>query len=269
MQVYITIWQNREYSSMAYNNYHLSLYNYIQKANAENLVLQLSIQKEEADVAYYQAIQKQLESNRILIHDIKNHLHTLHALATNNKISEVTNYISDLEASYIPNTSAHFCEDPILNLILIRFHDECQSKQITLELDIYNNCIFSIEAPAITTLFGNLFTNAIEAANASVAKKIELSISLNREQSSILISMINSCDFSPVTDGNGCFITSKHTLYHGIGLKSINRIVQKYGGISSVYYNENSKNFHHLICFPDLITKSHQPDVTKVGGSDN
>ncbi len=58
----------------------LGIYNYIQKINAEHLRTQLSIQKENANVLYYQALQEQSESQRILIHDIKNHMHAIKAL---------------------------------------------------------------------------------------------------------------------------------------------------------------------------------------------
>ena len=58
----------------------LVLYNYSQKANEEHLRLQLSMQKEQADIAYYQALQEQVEGQRILVHDIKRHLSTIGAL---------------------------------------------------------------------------------------------------------------------------------------------------------------------------------------------
>ena len=56
----------------------LALYNALQKANEEYLALQLSTQKEQADIAYYSALQEQFENQRILIHDIKKHLGTIH-----------------------------------------------------------------------------------------------------------------------------------------------------------------------------------------------
>ena len=39
---------------------------------------QLSLPQEHSDLAYYQALQKQSETQRILIHDIKNHLQLVH-----------------------------------------------------------------------------------------------------------------------------------------------------------------------------------------------
>ena len=66
---------------LAVNLVFFVLYNHLQKAHAANLELELSIQKEHSDAAHYQLLQEQAESQRILIHDIKNHLHALNGLA--------------------------------------------------------------------------------------------------------------------------------------------------------------------------------------------
>ncbi len=45
----------------------LFLFNYLQSANEEKLQLQLRLQKEQADAAYYDALQKQLENQRVFV----------------------------------------------------------------------------------------------------------------------------------------------------------------------------------------------------------
>lgn len=72
----------------------LVLYKYLQKTNEEYLTLQLSIQKEQADIAYYKALQEQFENHRILIHDIRNHLNTIGTLSKQSGDSEVEVYVS-------------------------------------------------------------------------------------------------------------------------------------------------------------------------------
>lgn len=37
---------------------------------------------------------------------------------------------------------------------------------------------------------------------------------------------------------------------HGVGLKSIERIVQRYGGIQTMYYDSEEHRSHHVIHFP-------------------
>ena len=228
----------------------LMLYNYIQKSNEDNLALQLSIQKDAADAEYYGALQEQAENQRILIHDIKNHLRTIEGLAERKNTDEIVRYISQLESTLSPSFQSRLCSDPILNIILHHFVKEFQSREIEFHLDIRENCTTFMDAPSITTLYGNLLSNALEAAINSDEKYIELSVIRNTSQSTILISVINSCQDTPIRNSSGTFESTKSDGIHGFGLKSIDRIVRKYKGMSTMYFNQSEQRFHHIIHFP-------------------
>lgn len=230
----------------------LVLFDNLQKANEEYLALQLSIQKEQADVAYYSALQEQFENQRILIHDIKKHLGTIDALAKQNGSAEIETYISGLEETFAPSNQAKLCTDPILNLLLLRFRDDCKARNIQFHCDIRENSSVFLDASSVTTLYGNLLSNALEAAEASSEKEIELSVIKNAAQSVIVISVVNSCESAPMPDGDGGFRTRKaDRLLHGVGLRSINRIIAKYHGVATMYYDSENKQFHHVIQFPE------------------
>lgn len=91
----------------------------------------------------------------------------------------------------------------------------------------------------------------MEAAKNSQEKQIELSVVRNILQSVIVVSVINSCDDMPIADGNGGFFTKKSdNMIHGVGLKSISRVVKKYSGVATMYYDSAKKEFHHVVQFP-------------------
>ena len=228
----------------------MMLYNYIQKSNADNLALQLSIQKKEADTEYYKTLQEQSENQRILIHDIKNHLRTIEGLAACRKVSEITEYISQLESTLKPTEQSRLCTDPILNILLYRFIEECNSKGVDVQLDVRENCTSFMDAPSVTTLYGNLLSNALHAASASLEKFIELSVVRNTDQALVLISIVNSSDVAPIPDNFGGFRTTKSNGIHGVGLKSIDRVIRKYNGMATMYYDKPEKKFHYIIHFP-------------------
>ena len=230
----------------------LAIYNTLQKTNEEYLALQLSMQREQADITYYSALQEQFENQRILIHDIKKHLGIIHDLAKQNDVSEIEMYISELEDTFSPSNHVKLCTDPILNLLLLRFRDNCKAKNIQFHCDVRENSSAFLDASSVTTLYGNLLSNAAEAAEASTERQIELSVIRNAIQSVIVISVINSCDDPPTPDGNRGFHTRKtDRLLHGVGLRSIRRIVAKYHGVATMYYDPDNKQFHHVIQFPE------------------
>lgn len=229
----------------------LALYNYLQRTNDEFLTLQLSIQKEEADTTYYKALQEQYENQRILVHDIKKHLSTIGAIAEQHGAIEIERYVSSIHTALMPSTQAKLCSDPILNLILLRFREDCKERKVSFHCDVRENISEFMDASSITTLYGNLLSNSLESAGCSDEKLVELSVSRNNLQSVIVISVINSCDIAPISDGHGGFYTRKaDKIVHGVGLKSINRVVRKYCGISTMYYDSTKKQFHHIIQLP-------------------
>lgn len=233
----------------------LGIYNHIQRINREHLALQLALQRDQADAAHYQALQAQYENQRILVHDIKNHLSVIDAMALQGNTEEISTYIHKLDASLKAVPQARMCSEPILNMLLLRFHEECRKKKISLQCDIRDHCLHFLDTADITTLFGNLLTNAVEATAAceEADRRISLSVRRNIAQASVVISLENPCDQPPDTDAEGNFITrKKDRIRHGVGLKSIRRVVKKYHGMETLRYDADSRRFCHIIHFPDL-----------------
>lgn len=237
---------------LAINLIFMVIYNHLQFVNAEYLALQLSLQKEEADIAYYTALREQAESQRILIHDIKNHLQTIRQLASLEGSEAIIQYVASLSETLTPTEQVRMIPDPILNFILLRFRESCKSNAVDFQYDIRENDFTFMDAPSITALFENLLSNALEAASLSQDRYIELSIVRNMEQNTLTISVINSCDQKPDMEKDGTYKTAKKKAgFHGIGLKSINRVVKKYNGIASTWYNSATARFYHVIQFPN------------------
>ena len=233
----------------------LAIYNHIQRINRDHMALQLALQRDQADTVHYQALQAQFENQRILVHDIKNHLSVIDAMALRGNTEEISAYIHKLDASLKAVPQARLCSEPILNMLLLRFHEDCRKNGITLQCDIRDHCLHFLDTADITTLFGNLLTNAVEATAAceEADRRISLSVRRNIAQASVVISLENPCDQPPDTDAEGNFITrKKDRIRHGVGLKSIRRVVKKYSGMETLRYDADSWLFCHIIHFPDL-----------------
>ncbi len=227
------------------------LYNSMQQANENYLSLQLSIQKEQADTEHYRTMQEQYERQQTLIHDIKNHLHTIGSMAHDVNAIEIEAYITSIEGTTFPKQSGRLCDNSTLNTILLRAAEECVTNGIDIHIDIREGCTSFMDAPSITSLYGNLLSNAIEAAKISKNKTIEVTAWHDNNHSGVVISIINSCDIIPPVDVNGNLITTKkNKRIHGVGTKSIARTVAKYNGIATNYYNEESCQFCYIVRFP-------------------
>lgn len=230
----------------------LAIYNHIQAVDADYMDLQISAMRDEADAEYYKAIQSQYDSQRILIHDIKNHIEVIKCLAKDEENGKLREYISELENLPALKNTTRFCGDPVLNSILIRYSEYCADRGIGFSCDIRSDSVSFMDATSITALFGNLLSNAVEAAETSSGKSIDLSVIKYTAQQCVIISVANSCDNAPKTDSQGNMVTHKRRRDgHGYGTRSIKRVIKRYKGTSKMYFNEQEKQVHIIIQFPE------------------
>lgn len=227
------------------------IYDRLQRIHAEQLALELSIQKEEADAAYYRELQKRSEDQRILIHDIKSHLNTIYGMANDLGAPAIAAYIADLAQEVLPDRQSLFCQDPILNFLLQQFREKCDERGVAFRCEIADDRPSFMDAPSITTFYGNLLQNALEAAECSAERTVELSVKKNTEQQNVIVSVVNSCDAPPIPDSHGLFRTKKRGPgLHGVGLKSIRRVVERYHGVAAMRYDPDGRRFYHVVQFP-------------------
>lgn len=236
---------------LAVNLILVMIYNHLQRLHAEHMAQSLSLQREEADVAYYRDLQEQAEAQRILIHDIKNHLNTLHAMAADADASSVLAYIETLGDTFLPTRQIRLCSEPVLNFMLLQFQEKCARRSIVFRCDIRDDCTSFMDAPSITTFYGNLLSNAMEAAETSQERFVELSATKSDAQQVVIVSVVNSCDAAPLPETNGLFRTRKtNPEIHGVGLKSIRRIVAQYHGVDTMRFEPETRRFFHIVQFP-------------------
>ncbi len=226
------------------------LYNRQQKMAEENMSIQLSLQRDQADRLYYESLQKQYNSQRILIHDIRNHLQVIDAFARHQQTEKISEYILSMDATLRPPEQISLCDHPILNALLLNFQKQCLNENVAFSCDIRAETLQFMDPTSMTALFGNLLSNALEAAAESQERQIELCVRRIHEQNGIVVSVENSCDRPPVANGFGGYISKKkNSACHGIGLKSIERVVKKYAGTQTMHYDPAAHTFHHVIHF--------------------
>lgn len=219
-------------------------YQYDQRLNQDYLALRLTQQKDEAEENYFKALEEHYDHQRILIHDIRRHLIAIREMAEETSNASILEYVSNIEASPALQRKVHYCPNPMLNIVLSHCAELCEKKGIAFFPDVRNISTDFLSPGDITSLFGNLLENALEAAEGAESPVIELRAGRHRN-SSLVLSLVNSCKEEPKTDSFGRFLSRKpNKAEHGIGLKSIQNTVNKYHGIIQQHYDTEKKQFH-------------------------
>lgn len=217
---------------------------YQQSVEKENIifVLKNQVEKQDMDINYYNILEKQNEDLRIYAHDTKNHLNAIHNLNSNPEIDEyLTKMISNLKNC----SSICHCGNHMLDVIISKYATECEMKNINFSFDVCVTNLKYIKNNDLVTILSNALDNAIEASEKSINKTV--SIATDHINTYDLITITNSCDNTPKTNGNDLTTTKKDKYIHGLGIKSIKKTLKKYGGDCQWEYNGNKQEFTLMI----------------------
>ena len=232
---------------LAINMFTFYMQQIIVRKNNENARLLLELQRESDNVQYYNSLKDNYDKQRILIHDIKEHLNTIATLNDGNHAKEISDYISELSDSDALKSSRTYCRNPIFNAILSRYTQICASKDISFAADIRYRTLEYFSANDYASLFGNLLDNAVAAASGTPHAFIDCNVSLIQNGNADLITITNSCSNNPIAPDGTLRTTKTDTINHGLGTRSIKRIVDSYDGIMKYSYDEKDHYFKYTI----------------------
>lgn len=228
----------------------VELYYYIEKQNKINYELKTQLLIEKTLVSNKNAVIEADMNQKLLIHDIKKHLTAIDAMCTSEDTRKISEYIDEVIKSDRLATPYEVSDIELLNAITTRYMDMCKKNKIDMYVDIRSKAVDFMSDYDMTSLFSNLLDNAYEAASNAAKPMIEFSIRpTNAERTAVIIVVRNTCIRNPF-DRWGHLVSNKETpAMHGYGIKSIERVVNAYGGMMYMYFEEKTSMFHTDILF--------------------
>lgn len=222
-----------------------AIYEYSLKSTKELYEIKTIQHQEEQDKKYFEIIEQSNKDMRVFSHDIKNHLTQIRNLED---INSVHKYIDKLYPAIEKFNHTGISKNKMLDLIISKYSKLCESKEIRFDVDVKTSNLSYIDDVDLSTLMNNLLDNAVEAAEKSYNAFIQITIfSKNNVYDGLIIK--NSCSVPPVTDNKELKTRKSDKSHHGLGIKSINKIVKKYGAVYDWKYDEKQKVFETEIIF--------------------
>nr|WP_288824345.1 ATP-binding protein [uncultured Clostridium sp.] len=173
---------------------------------------------------------------RMLRHDFKNKLSPLCELAKSGKINELTERLSELtdmcQITKEYAVSGNSTIDSIINFKL----QQAEKKNIQIKADILVPEDLSVETFDMAVILGNLLDNALEAVAQTGDRWIHIRIKYTKGR---LIIVINNSFNGLVKKTEDYYMTrKKDEKNHGLGLKSVQKAIQKYDGAMQISHDE-------------------------------
>lgn len=208
----------------------------------ENIMLQSKIAEVEI---VYDEMQERVDGIRKYRHDLQKHIRIVEQfLKVGNQFrsldeyKELQGYIRKMQEDITAMQGLRYCDHDILNAIIQIKKEECDQKDIPVELciDVHASDLAGIDPYHLTGILMNLLDNAIEAetlAGSPVKHGIMLTVRKIGEGIAIEVGNDVPAVFTPD------FKTGKRDKErHGLGLDIARDYCGRYGGDLNINYNE-------------------------------
>lgn len=193
-------------------------------------LLKLQLSEQKAMIEDAANIGKEIKKTE---HDLKHHFLSILGLLEDQHFDKARQYIEKLLGQYETSIFKYISIDnSVINGILNFKISRCRANQIDIKLAIETD-FSAFDELDICILLSNLLDNAIEASISINSPKIEFSIKNNGNYLCILVR--NKIEKSVLDENNELRTTKKDSSMHGFGLYSVEKIVEKYDGIKSIY----------------------------------
>lgn len=182
---------------------------------------------------YYQDLDGLHEEYDTFLHDMKHTMRAIAALAREGEVEEIISLIDKLDMSLGKIEEGIICSHKILNALFNDRKAYAEEVGVVLEYDVVEPLYFQdIEDVDLCSLVGNILDNAIEAERQSAERDgILFCMKMAKGGRHIIIQMENSYDEAVENNKTKPVETERVGAKHGIGMRSVRKIVRKYGGM--------------------------------------
>lgn len=182
---------------------------------------------------YYQDLEELHEQYDTFLHDMKHTMRAIASLASEGANDEIISLIDGLRVSLSRIEQKIICSHKILNALLAERKSYADEKEVALKFDITEPLYLQgIEDTDLVTLIGNVLDNAIEAEwQAAEPEGILFSMKMSKEGRHIIIQIENSYNEEKSRSQNEKAVAGAVGAKHGIGMRSVRKVVRKYGGM--------------------------------------
>lgn len=171
-------------------------------------------------------------------HDIKNHISCALTMAEQTEHETLIEYLRDLSEEKIVLVDNYVKTNrKVLNAVINTKYKTAKTKGIDIQcivMDELNN----INNLDISVLLSNLLDNAIEACEKNKMTS-EIKLKIWSDAGYYCIELSNTVESDVLVDNPYLLTSKKDKQLHGIGLRSVRAIVDKYNGMINFYQKSN------------------------------
>lgn len=200
------------------------VYHWLEQTQA---ILNMQIEQAVREIA---ALRESQEKTSVYRHDMRHHMQYLSSCIENGQLKQAQIYIQEICSEIAANRVTVFCENEAANLIFSTFAKRADDSGILMQVRAEIPQLISVSENDLCVLLSNALENALHACKDEKEKGhagiIEVVVYVENEK--LFLQITNTCG-EDITFAGGIPVTNRSG--HGIGVRSICAIVERYEGI--------------------------------------
>ncbi len=179
----------------------------------------------------YRSISENFDKQKKKTHEYKNQIACIETLVKKKQFAKVEEYVKTIYSRLDKERDSIDTNNVIVNAILNTKYQEAEENKIVFVLRVNDLSELRIEDEDIVTILSNLLNNAIEACKKCEVGRRVLKLKFVDEDGMIKVGVRNTFE-TPVLYVNGEIQSTKlvRAEEHGVGIKNIIEIIEKYDG---------------------------------------
>lgn len=225
----------------------LSLSNKKNAAERENIILSAAATQAEKEISQLTDYQRQAAIYR---HDLRHHMNFIQNCLAGNNTEQALEYISEINSNLDNTRITRYCNNEAINLILSSYINKAHEAGITTQISVTATNFTGYKITDLCSLLANALENAINACikqpdnNALKDNRRLITIKMFEKNNKICINIANTCFHEPEFH-NQIPVTNEPG--HGIGVRSIISVIEKYNGIYAFFIKDGIFYFQACI----------------------
>lgn len=211
----------------------------------ENKVFQIQAKNQ---LEMYRSISENFDNQKRKTHEYKNQISCIESLLDKKQYSKLEEYVKEIYGSLNNEPDAINTNNVIVNAILNSKYQETEAKGIVFVFRVNDLSELNMKDEDVVIILANLLNNAIEACETCEDKKV-IRFKFVKEDDMIIIAVKNTFNYDVIYE-NGEIKSTKTTNVdeHGVGIKNVLKIIEKYGGSYAI--EDKNKEFFFSIIIP-------------------
>ena len=205
----------------------------------------------EVEWTYLEQLEKKEEKNREFIHNVSHQFIAIAELARVKNCEQIVHLLEELNVNLAQNDRFIYTSHKVINAVLTAKMSEALEQQCEFDVFVEPGTQFgSVTNSDWVAMLGNMLDNAFEAAKQckDEKSKIVLRKYMERKGRMCVVKIVNHFARKPFRQKDGFVSTKKVKGVHGIGVKSVENTIGKYGGYLQCMIEEDK--FFAILALP-------------------